>query len=326
MLQLGGRIITKDTTPQIKIVGDIVQFHLRERPKIHRLAPEEQDGWLRRKVCWGGSGIFDLSISTNAELGFQLEWHDGRKGQLEDRLQQILRDMVDKIQDGRRWRLGAPARELERQRKLQEERQRESDLYRLQEERRLEAERVEFLVVLAERHTKAMQLPSFLAACRQTLERSAADERLARVGRTRSRPSRSVDGRHRPHPSDAQVLRISSVRRVRRGAHAMRCELTAAMSRAGVGTIGGDDSTHRRSSGHARQPHSRGAIDLRPTLPTRAPRPRATGSFQAPRATARARAPSSSPHRRCPRCCSDSMSNSSPGGLGRASHWPPSST
>lgn len=177
VLQIGGRILTKDKTPQIKMLGDCVRFYLRERPKMHRLAPEEKTDWWRGSIRWGGSGTFDLSISTDDELGFRRGWHDGRKGQLEDRLQEILLDMVDRIQDGRRWRLGAPARELERQRKVQELRQRELDHYRIQEERRLEAERVELLVDLAARYSKASQLRTFLAACKALPQRSAADDR-----------------------------------------------------------------------------------------------------------------------------------------------------
>ena len=79
------------------------------------------------KVAWEGSGVFELMISYDAELGYIRDWFDGRKGLLEQRLQEILLDTVDRVQDGRRWRLAAPERERERQRKAEEERQREAE-------------------------------------------------------------------------------------------------------------------------------------------------------------------------------------------------------
>lgn len=175
--QFGARIITKDKTAQVKILGDVVSFRLRERPKMRRLTPEEMKDRWAGKVRWEGSGVFDLMISYDGELGFNREWSDGRKGPLENRLQQILLDTIERVQDGRRWRLAAPDRERERQRKQQEERQREIERFRIQEEERREADRVALLMELAAQHAKAMQLRSFLMACRSIPERSSADDR-----------------------------------------------------------------------------------------------------------------------------------------------------
>lgn len=175
--QLGGSIVAKGKHPQVKILGDLVEFRIRERPKMRRLTPEEMKDRWAGKIRWEGSGVFDLLIKFDPELGYHTDWHDGRKGQLESQLRQILLDIVDRIQDGRRWRLGAPARERERQRKLEEERQRELERFRVQQEERLEAERVALLMELAAQHAKAMKLRSFLAACKATPAHSGADDR-----------------------------------------------------------------------------------------------------------------------------------------------------
>jgi hypothetical protein len=176
LMQFGGRIVAADKSPVVKLLGDKVEYSLRERPKMHRLAPEEQKStW--DKIRWDGSGVFDLSLSVDPELGFRCHWHDGRKGLLEQRVQQILLDTIERIQDGRRWRLGAPARELERQRQQQEERQRQMEKFRIEEEQRMENDRVAFLHELAAQHAKAMQLRSLLDGCRALPNRSGADDR-----------------------------------------------------------------------------------------------------------------------------------------------------
>ena len=173
----GGKIVEKDKSPAIRLLGDRVKFHLRERPRMRRLTAEERkDRWAGR-ISWEGSGVFELSVSTDDELGSQQRWRDGRKGQLEDRLQRILLDTIEAIQAGRRWRRAAPARELERQRQLEEERQRQIEQLRRDEERRRERERVTFLTKLASQHAEAMQLRDFLAACKEVPDRDAAADR-----------------------------------------------------------------------------------------------------------------------------------------------------
>jgi hypothetical protein len=173
----GGKVVEKDKSPAIRLLGDRVKFHLRERPRMRRLTPEEmKDRWAGR-ISWEGSGVFELAVSTDDELGSQKRWRDGRKGQIEDRLQRILLDTIEAIQAGRRWRRAAPARELERQRRLEEERQRQIEQFRRDEERRRERERVTFLTELAAQHAKATQLRNFLAACKEVPDRDGAADR-----------------------------------------------------------------------------------------------------------------------------------------------------
>lgn len=179
----GGRIVEKGSAPSIRFFSDNAWFFLRERPRMHRLAPNERENsW--EKIRWEGSGVFELSVSTDDELGPQQRWRDGRKGQLEDRLQRILLDTIEAIQAGRRWRQAAPERELERQRKLEEERQRQVEQFRREEEQRRERQRVTFLTDLAAQHAKATQLRDFLAACKTVPDRDGAAERWIAWGET----------------------------------------------------------------------------------------------------------------------------------------------
>lgn len=93
----GGKVVEKDKSPAIRLLGDRVKFHLRERPRMRRLTPAEmKDRWAGR-ISWEGSGVFELSVSTDDELGSQQRWRDGRKGQLKDRLQRILLDTIEAI-------------------------------------------------------------------------------------------------------------------------------------------------------------------------------------------------------------------------------------
>lgn len=123
-------------------------------------------------------------MSTDDELESQRRWRDGRKGQLEERLQRILLDTVEAIQEGRRWRLDAPARDLERQRRLEEERERKIEQLRLEDERRRERERIAYLIELASQHAKAAQLRSFLAACKEVSDGGDAANRWIAWGET----------------------------------------------------------------------------------------------------------------------------------------------
>ena len=173
----GGKVVEKDKSPAIRLLGDKARFFLRERPRMHRLSPGERRDYSTAKIRWEGSGVFELSVSTDDELGSQQRWSDGRKGQLEDRLQQVLIDTLEAIQEGRRWQRAAPTRELERRRQLEEERERQIEQFRIQEESRLERERVTFLLELTAQHTKATQLRDFLAACRDLPDRDDAANR-----------------------------------------------------------------------------------------------------------------------------------------------------
>lgn len=181
--QFGGKVVAADKTSHIKLLGEKLRFHLRERPRMRQLAPEEIENRWDSKFRWEGSGVFDLSLSTDDEVGFKSRWRDdGRKGPLESRIQRILLDTLKAIQEGRDWRRGAPAREAERQRKLEETRQLEIERYRQEEERRHERERVAYLLELAAQHSKAVQLREFLAACRAAPDPSAAGDRLVAWG------------------------------------------------------------------------------------------------------------------------------------------------
>lgn len=180
--QFGGKVVAAEKAPHVKLLGERLRYYLRERPRMRKLAPEEIENRWDSKFRWEGSGVFDLSVSTDDEVGFSHRWRDGRKGPLETRIQWILLDTVEAIQDGRTWRRGAPAREAERQRKLEDARRLEVERFRQEEERRHERERVAYLFELAAQHTKAVQLREFLAACRAAPDPSPAGNRLIAWG------------------------------------------------------------------------------------------------------------------------------------------------
>src|SRR6185295_12174962 len=69
--QFGGKVVASDKSPHIRLLGDQVRYSLRERPRMHRLTPAEmRDRWADR-IRWEGSGVFDLCVSTDAELGWK---------------------------------------------------------------------------------------------------------------------------------------------------------------------------------------------------------------------------------------------------------------